>query len=183
MVPPGKYQVLSNCFSSFVRFRKIDWHASGSATCVNPALFGLLCAWREVLILRQQRPSAASHWSPLHVIHRPQSVGSINMPIRSSCVWSSQRSSVANSAVPSIKPTSADAQLLFSVAGEELARLDIGDHTIYWQHHLCLADCSAFESRAHDNLLVWTHNILYVWACTWSARQPPLVTFNYLASQ
>jgi hypothetical protein len=33
---------------------KIDWHASDSATCVKPALFGLLCAWREVLILRQQ---------------------------------------------------------------------------------------------------------------------------------
>jgi hypothetical protein len=32
--------------------------------------------------------------------------------------------------VPSIKPTSADAQLLFSVAGEGLARLDIGDNTI-----------------------------------------------------
>jgi hypothetical protein len=30
--------------------------------------------------------------------------------------------------VPSIKPTSADAQLLFSVAGEGLARLDIGQH-------------------------------------------------------
>jgi hypothetical protein len=32
---------------------KIDWYASDSATRVKPALFGLLCAWREVLILRQ----------------------------------------------------------------------------------------------------------------------------------
>jgi hypothetical protein len=32
---------------------KIDWHALDSATCVKPALFGLLCAWREVLILCQ----------------------------------------------------------------------------------------------------------------------------------
>jgi hypothetical protein len=30
-----------------------NWHASDSATCVKPAFFGLLCAWREVLILRQ----------------------------------------------------------------------------------------------------------------------------------
>jgi hypothetical protein len=28
-------------------------------TCVKPALFGLLCAWREVLILRQ-------HFHPIH---------------------------------------------------------------------------------------------------------------------
>jgi hypothetical protein len=56
-------------------------------------------------------------------------VGSVNMPIRSSCVRSSQRTSVGNSAVPSIKPTlSADAQLLFSVAGEGLERLDAGDN-------------------------------------------------------
>jgi transposase InsO family protein len=26
--------------------------------CVKPALFGLLCAWREVLILRQQVPNS-----------------------------------------------------------------------------------------------------------------------------
>jgi hypothetical protein len=44
-VAPGKFQVLSNLVSPFVSFSKIDWHASG---------FGLLCAWREVLVLRQQ---------------------------------------------------------------------------------------------------------------------------------
>jgi hypothetical protein len=38
---------------------------------------------------------------------------------------------VANSAVPSIKPTSVDAQLLFNVVGEGLARLDIADNTIW----------------------------------------------------
>jgi hypothetical protein len=54
MVPTGKFQVLSNCFSAFVSFRKIDWHDSDLATCVKTALFGLLCAGREVLILRQQ---------------------------------------------------------------------------------------------------------------------------------
>jgi hypothetical protein len=32
---------------------KLDWHALDSATCVKPAFFGLLCAWREVLILHQ----------------------------------------------------------------------------------------------------------------------------------
>jgi hypothetical protein len=41
-------------FYSFVSFRKIDWHASGFITCVEPASFGLLCVWREVLILRQR---------------------------------------------------------------------------------------------------------------------------------
>jgi hypothetical protein len=52
MVPPGKFQVLSNCFHPLSVSGKIDWHASDSATCVKPALFGLLCAC-EVLILRQ----------------------------------------------------------------------------------------------------------------------------------
>jgi hypothetical protein len=28
----------------------------GSGTCFKLASFGLLCAWREVLILRQHRP-------------------------------------------------------------------------------------------------------------------------------
>jgi hypothetical protein len=52
------------------------------------------------------------------------------MPIRYSCVRSSQRTSVTKAAVPSIKPTlSAEAQLLFSVAGEGIARLDTGDKT------------------------------------------------------
>jgi hypothetical protein len=32
----------------------------GFGTCVKPALFGLLCAWREVLILRQHIPHAVS---------------------------------------------------------------------------------------------------------------------------
>jgi hypothetical protein len=93
---------------------------------------------RSVVSSGWTRPSASSHWSPLHVIHRSQCVGSINMPIRSLCVRLSQRTFVANSAVPSIKPTSTDAQLLFNVAGEGLARLDIGDNTIWWQHHLCI---------------------------------------------
>jgi hypothetical protein len=57
LVPPGKFQVLSNCLSSFVSFKKIDWHASDSAKRVKPALFSLLCAWHEVLILRQQVPT------------------------------------------------------------------------------------------------------------------------------
>jgi hypothetical protein len=35
-------------------FHLIDWQAFGSGTCVKPASFGLLCAWRKVLILRQQ---------------------------------------------------------------------------------------------------------------------------------
>jgi hypothetical protein len=82
------------------------------------------------------RPIAASHSRPLHVIHRPQCVGSVNMHIRFSCVRS-QRTSIVNSIVPSIKPIlSADAQLLFSVAGEGLARLDISDNTTWWQHYL-----------------------------------------------
>jgi hypothetical protein len=33
---------------------KIDWLASGFFTCAKLASFGLLCAWREVLISRQQ---------------------------------------------------------------------------------------------------------------------------------
>jgi hypothetical protein len=50
---PASSRFYLTAFSSFVSFRKIDWHALDSATCVKPALFGLLCAWREVLILRQ----------------------------------------------------------------------------------------------------------------------------------
>jgi hypothetical protein len=68
------------------------------------------------------------------------------MPIRSSCVRSSQRTSIANFAVPLIKPTlSADAQLLFSVTTEGLARLDIGDNTT------SASACSA--SASHQFLL------------------------------
>jgi hypothetical protein len=86
-----------------------------TSTTTQSSWIGTVCS---VVSSEWTRPSAASHWSPLHVIHRPQCVGSVNMLIRSSCVRSSQRTSVANSAVPSTKPTSADAHLLFSVAGE-----------------------------------------------------------------
>jgi hypothetical protein len=59
-------------------------------------------------------------------------VGLVNMPVRSSCVRSSQRTSVTNSEVPLIKPTlSTDAQLLFSVAGEGFVQLDTGDNTTF----------------------------------------------------
>jgi hypothetical protein len=37
MVPPGKFQVLSNYFHPLLVSGKIDWHASDSATCVKPA--------------------------------------------------------------------------------------------------------------------------------------------------
>jgi hypothetical protein len=37
---------------SFVNFRKIDWHALEFARVLSQ-LFGLLCAWRRVRILRQ----------------------------------------------------------------------------------------------------------------------------------
>jgi hypothetical protein len=55
---------------SFVSFRKIDWHALGFSTCVKPASFGLLCAWCEVLILRQQGFHLDS--SPLDMGHQRQ---------------------------------------------------------------------------------------------------------------
>jgi hypothetical protein len=52
-------------FSSFVSFRKIDWHASDPARVLSQLCFGLLCAWRGVLILRQQEEQnvriAAAH--------------------------------------------------------------------------------------------------------------------------
>jgi hypothetical protein len=47
------FQVLSNYFQPLSVSGKIDWHASDSAMCVKPALFGLLCGCREVLILRK----------------------------------------------------------------------------------------------------------------------------------
>jgi hypothetical protein len=61
---PASSKFVSNYFSSFVSFRKIDWHASGFITCVKPASFGLLCAWRGVLILRQHTFRHA-RWDPL----------------------------------------------------------------------------------------------------------------------
>jgi hypothetical protein len=45
--------LLSNYFISFVNFKKIDCTLSGFIACVKRAPFGLLCAWREVPILRQ----------------------------------------------------------------------------------------------------------------------------------
>jgi hypothetical protein len=51
---PASSKFVSNYFSSFVSFQE-NWLARfGSGTCVKPASFGLMCAWREVLILRQQ---------------------------------------------------------------------------------------------------------------------------------
>jgi hypothetical protein len=63
LVPPGKFQALVfNYFSSFVNFRE-NWLAHfGICSCVKPALFGLLCAWRRVRILRQQGWLASSLW-------------------------------------------------------------------------------------------------------------------------
>jgi hypothetical protein len=48
-----KFQVLSNYFHPLSVSGKIDWHASDSTTRFKPALFGLMCAWREVMILCQ----------------------------------------------------------------------------------------------------------------------------------
>jgi hypothetical protein len=48
LVSPGKFQVLSNYFSSFVSFRKIDWHASDPAhvlsqLCSACCVLGVWC--------------------------------------------------------------------------------------------------------------------------------------------
>jgi hypothetical protein len=90
-------------------------------------------------------PIATSHSTLTHMIHRPQCVGSVNVPIRSSYVGSLECTSVKNSVVSLMKPTlSADAELLFGLTGEGPARLDTDDNTIWYP-------CATMESKSFCN--------------------------------
>jgi hypothetical protein len=60
LVPPGKFQALEFNYFVFVNFQEKLTGTSWSLCACEASLFGLLCAWRKVQILRQQRMMSLS---------------------------------------------------------------------------------------------------------------------------